>query len=126
MKIIKRISLISTLAILVFLGCSDAPSSLAKEDPDPIPQETVTIGVEGGIVEKDDISVTIHRGAFTANPIPQFASDSRFSLSSNTGDYGCNSIVDMSYYYHGFTTISTVTRQICNEDSYIQVVFEKE
>lgn len=72
MKTITRHSknqfVILVVLILSFLlSCSDDPSSPKKQDDDPIPQDVVTIGVEGGIVEKDDFTITIPAGTFDGN-----------------------------------------------------------
>ncbi len=64
------IILISVL-IITSLGCSDDPSSSKKEDEDPIPQDVLTIGFEGGTVEKGDLTITIPSGAFGENSVSE-------------------------------------------------------
>ena len=72
METITRLSrnlltILAGLVLLFSLSCSDDPSSPKKDDEDPIPEDVVTIGLDGGTVEKDDISITIPAGAFSEN-----------------------------------------------------------
>ena len=55
------------LVLLFLLNCSEDPSSPQKEDEDPIPQDIVTIGKEGGTIEKGDFTITIPAGAFNGD-----------------------------------------------------------
>ncbi|MCB0752802.1 MAG: hypothetical protein KDC52_15130, partial [Ignavibacteriae bacterium] len=68
LSILKQITTIFIISFFIFtLSCSDDPSSPKKEDEDPIPQETVTIGIDGGTVEKDGFKLSIPSGAFDGN-----------------------------------------------------------
>ena len=72
METITRLSrnlliLLVGLVLLFSLSCSEDPSSPKKDAEDPIPQDVVTIGIEGGTVVKGDITITIPAGAFDGN-----------------------------------------------------------
>jgi hypothetical protein len=78
--------LLASVVLITSLSCSDDPSSPKKEDDDPIPQDAVTIGVEGGTVEKGDLTITIPAGAFDGNY------DISVSKVEDDGAFGTNTI----------------------------------
>jgi len=91
LSILKQISTIIIISFFIFtLSCSDDPSSPKKEDDNPTPQETVTIGVEGGIVEKGDFKITIPAGAFNGNydiSVAEIEDDGAFGENTISGSF---------------------------------------
>lgn len=72
------------ILILFNIGCSDDPSSPNVEEE--IPLVSATIGSAGGIIETDDVSISIPSGAFDGNY------DIAISEISDDGGFGENTI----------------------------------
>jgi len=80
MQNILRLSLFIVVLLLISIsGCSDDPSSPAEEEETP--KTGATIGINGGTVGTDDISIIIPAGAFTEDQhisISEIQDDSTF------------------------------------------------
>ena len=93
--------------ILTFFSCSDDPSSPVE----PKPKDTVTIGVDGGIIEKDDLSITIPAGAFDGDydlSVSEVEDDAAFGENSISSSYqisglpeNFNKPIDFKIMYNG-------------------------
>lgn len=126
MEIITRLAkimliLIVSVILITSLSCSDDPSSPKKEDEGTIPQDAVTIGVEGGTIEKDDITVTIPEGAFTENhdiSVSEVDDDGAFGENSISKSYKINGLP--SEYNKPIAIKSNYSGQL-NGDSFLAI-----
>ncbi|MBK7104843.1 MAG: hypothetical protein IPH62_06135 [Ignavibacteriae bacterium] len=91
-SIIARIVLFfSILLLLTFLSCSEDPSSPKEEKP----KDAVTVGVNGGTVEKGDFKITIPPGAFDNDyniSVSEVEDDGAFGENSSTPIYKISGI----------------------------------
>ncbi|MCB9248419.1 MAG: hypothetical protein H6613_07660 [Ignavibacteriales bacterium] len=96
LPIIRQIITLFIISFFILtLSCSDDPSSPKKEDEDPLPEETVTIGVEGGTVEKGDLKLTIPAGAFDEDyniSVSEVEDDGAFGDNAVTPSYKISGI----------------------------------
>lgn len=92
MKNILILSIISTFISFVFISCSDDPSTAPDDNADPGISEV--IGVNGGEVVNDELTINIPPGAFNR--------DHSITISkvTNNGSFGTNS-VSKSYKISG-------------------------
>ena len=87
--------LLASVVLITSLSCSEDPSSPKKVDEDTIPQDAVTIGVEGGTVEKGDLTITIPAGAFDGNydiAVNEVEDDGAFGENSVSTSYKINGL----------------------------------
>ncbi len=83
-------SLIITSAILLFsFGCTEDPTAPEGGNGEK-PKDTVTIGMDGGTIEKDDIKITIPPGAFDGNhdiSVIEIEDDGAFGENTISGSF---------------------------------------
>lgn len=95
MNVVFRLAQILIFLIAFLLSCSDDPSSPKDEVIDQLPQDAVTIGVEGGTVVKDDLSITIPAGTFVENheiSIEVIVDDEAFGENAISASYKINGL----------------------------------
>jgi len=91
MQNILRLSLFIVVLLLISIsGCSDDPSSPAEEEETP--KTGATIGINGGTVGTDDISIIIPAGAFTED---QHISISEIQDDSTFGEHKVTSLLQI-------------------------------
>lgn len=117
----KSLSPISIIIILSFflltLSCSDDPSSPVTEKP----IDAVSIGVNGGIIEKDDLSITIPAGSFDGNydiSVSEVEDDGAFGENTISSSY---KIVGLPENFKKPIEIKIKNSNDLNNESYIAV-----
>lgn len=91
---LRKLFLVSTaLFLITFLSCKDDPIAPLEEKP----VDATTIGVEGGIIQKDDFTLTIPAGAFDKNydiSVSAIADDGVFGENTVTSTYKISGLPD--------------------------------